>query len=61
MAKRKRGAKSPKRTRRKAGLAGPVFDVSLIPQRIVAIDWFRRLTRHRCLCFTMQHQEQTRW
>jgi hypothetical protein len=25
------------------------------------LDLIRRLTQRRCLCFTMQHQEQTQW
>ena len=61
MAKRKPGARSPKRTRRKSVRAAPTVPVTLIVRRIVAIDWFRRFTRHRCLCFTMQHQQQTQW
>jgi Papain-like cysteine protease AvrRpt2 len=61
MAKRKPGARSSKRTRGKSVRAAPTVPVTLVVRRIVAIDWFRRFTRHRCLCFTMQHQQQTQW
>ena len=47
MAKRKPGARSPKRTRRKSVRAAPTVPVTLVVRRIVAIDWFRRFTRHR--------------
>jgi hypothetical protein len=34
----------------------------LVARRVVSIlDLVRRLTRRRCLCFTMQAQEQTQW
>jgi hypothetical protein len=61
MPKRKRGAKLPKRSRRKVVRAGGLLGVELVDRRIVSIDWFQRLAWHRCLCFTMQHQEQTQW
>lgn len=61
MPTRKSGAQSSKRKARKVTRAGGLLDVALVDRRIVAIDWFRRFMRHRCLCFTMQHQEQTQW
>lgn len=50
--------KAPARAKRKVARA---VGIQLVAQRFVAIDWFRRLTKRRCLCFTMQHQEQTQW
>lgn len=58
MPKRKVAAKGP---RRKVARAHGLIGVQLVNRTFVAIDWFRRLTRRRCLCFTMQHQEQTQW
>jgi hypothetical protein len=64
MAKRTSAAKKPSKARKKAP-ARPkrksVVATQLVSRRLVAIDWFRRLTKRRCLCFTMQHQEQTQW
>ena len=56
-----RRRKAAKRTPR--GLAGArgVLGVELVAPRAISIDWIRRLTKRRCLCFTMQHQEQTQW
>jgi len=61
MAKRKTRSKSATRPRRKVARARGVLGVPLVDRRIVKIDWFRRLVWHRCLCFTMQHQQQTQW
>jgi hypothetical protein len=64
MAKRKIPARrktAVKRPRRTAARAPGAVGLELIDRSLVAIDWFRRLTRRRCLCFTMQHQEQTHW
>ena len=51
--------KAPARAKRKT--ARPIVATRLVGRSLVAIDWFRRLTKKRCLCFTMQHQEQTQW
>jgi papain like cysteine protease AvrRpt2 len=61
MAKRKSRAKSAKRPRRKVARARGNLGVELVNRSIIRTDWFRLFTRHRCLCFTMQHQEQTQW
>ncbi len=33
----------------------------VVPRVVSIISIIRRLTRRRCLCFVMQHQEQTQW
>ncbi|MGH6894142.1 MAG: papain-like cysteine protease family protein [Dongiaceae bacterium] len=56
--RKKAARKAPARRRARApGIAA----TQLVARRFVAIDWFRRLTKRRCLCFAMQHQEQTQW
>jgi len=51
-AKRSSGARAPRPA---------VLDARLVTRSVIRIDWFRRFTRRRCLCFTMRHQEQTQW
>ena len=56
-ARKKTSARAKRKTARASGLVSS----ALVSRRLVAIDWFRRLTKRRCLCFTMQQQEQTQW
>jgi len=58
MPTRSPGSKKLRRTQRGAR---SFHGIELVHRRITRIDWFQRLLRHRCLCFTMQHQEQTQW
>jgi hypothetical protein len=51
-------------SRRSAGARAPArapLDGRLVARATLRIDWFRRLVRRRCLCFTMQPQQQTQW
>ena len=61
MPTRKPSAKARKVTQHKFGPASGFRRIELVHRRVTRIDWFRRLARHRCLCFTMQHQQQTQW
>src|SRR5262249_49866891 len=54
-------AKSPKRAQSEVGASSGFRGIEVVHRRVTRIDWFRRLARHRCLHFTMQHQEQTQW
>jgi Papain-like cysteine protease AvrRpt2 len=57
MATRRSVARSSGRPRRKAAPVG-----GLVAPRDVSISGIiHSLTRRRCLCFTMQYQEQTQW
>ena len=62
MPKRKPTAGSSRRKRRKVVASDArLAAIRLVDRGFVRIDWLRLLTRRRCLCFTMQHQEQTQW
>jgi hypothetical protein len=61
MAKRKPASASRRRPSRARATGLRIRPVRLVARRVVRIAWFRRFIRRRCLCFTMQHQEQTQW
>src|SRR5262249_57800263 len=63
MAKRTSAARSRRKAPARSGrkTATKLVPGALVSRRLITIDWFRRLTKRRCLCFTMQHQEQTQW
>ena len=62
MATHRSARRSSRRARRPATPRRSIGKTALVARRVVSIfDLIRRLTRRRCLCFTMQAQEQTQW
>lgn len=61
MPKRKPATRAPKRSPGARAPRRAPLDARLVTRATLRIDWFRLFTRRRCLCFTMQPQQQTQW